>query len=278
MEIYGLYTVHKNEKNADGFSYPVHSHSSHEILIVTKGNCGIVIGDTEYELGKNDAALMFGNEEHGLLIHEAPFEFFAVQFIPRVCEEVALDPMLSSLSAFCGGKSGSALTLNDSVFPAVAACMRRMCDERSDTNTEMYFTYIKSVLYELLHNSTPKAGVAVRRKSATAANTELMNAVTDYIGANLNSIKDLSFIENEFHYSNSHVNRLFRSALGISVWRYITVKRLDMAYNLIADGTDAKRAAEYSGYNDYSVFYKSFVRHFGTSPSMVKKGKRSGTA
>ena len=73
MEICGLYTVHKAEKSADDFSYPVHSHSSDEILIVTKGKCGMVIGDTEYELDRNDAAFMFENEFHGLVIHEAPF-------------------------------------------------------------------------------------------------------------------------------------------------------------------------------------------------------------
>ncbi|MBQ7699561.1 MAG: hypothetical protein IJT49_04370 [Clostridia bacterium] len=47
-------------KSADGFSYPVHSHTSYEILAVTKGKCGMIIGDTEYEFGKNDAASRCG--------------------------------------------------------------------------------------------------------------------------------------------------------------------------------------------------------------------------
>lgn len=273
MEICGLYTVHKYEKSTDGFSYPVHNHSSHEILVVTKGNCGIVIGDTEYEFGKNDAAFIFENEAHGLLIREAPFEFFAVQFVPRVCKSVALDGALTGLASLCKNKSGAVLTVENTVYPTVISCMRRICEERSDTDTEMYFTYIRAILYELCRNTVQKSGVASDQKNKKNGGAELLNAVTDYIGENLNMISDLSFIEAVFHYSNSHVNRIFRDTLGVSVWQYITAKKLDLAYNLIAEGYSVKTAASRCGFKDYSVFYKSFVKHFNISPSAVKRGR-----
>ena len=223
MEICGLYTVHKYEKSTDGFLYPVHSHTSYEILVVTKGKCGIIIGDTEYEFGKNDAAFIFENEAHGLLIREAPFEFYAVQFIPRVCKSVALDGALTGLASLCKNKSGAVLTVENTVYPTVISCMRRICEERSDTDTEMYFTYIRAILYELCRNTVQKSGITSDKKNKKNGGAELLNAVTDYIGENLNMISDLSFIEAVFHYSNSHVNRIFRDTLGVSVWQYITV-------------------------------------------------------
>ena len=270
MEICGLYTVHKYENSADNFSYPVHCHTSHEILVVTKGNCGIVIGGTEYELGVNDAAFIFENETHGLLIHEAPFEFFAVQFIPKACKNTELDNMLNGLADKCKNKSGAVFTLDNTVYPTVVSCMRRICDERSDTDIDMYFTYIRAILYELGHNTFRKTGIVLDNKSKRNAGTELLNAVIDYIGENLNMISDLSFIKAVFHYSNSRVNRLFRDTLGVSVWQYITAKKLDLAYNLIAEGSGTTAAASRCGFGDYSVFYKSFVKHFGISPSAVK--------
>ena len=129
MEICGLYTVHKAEKSADGFSYPVHSHSSYEILIVTKGNCGIVIGGTEYDLGKNDAAFIFENETHGLLINGAPFEFFAVQFIPRVCRSAELDSSLSGLLNLCKNKSG-AVSTNSGIIHIAHECQGHLMEGR----------------------------------------------------------------------------------------------------------------------------------------------------
>ena len=270
MELCGLYTAHKFEASADNTAYPLHSHSSYEILIMCGGSCGIVIGDTEYELGENDAALIFAENVHGLIIKEAPFEFLTAQFIPRVCGDAEFDATLSDLYNKCKNKCGAVFSVDGAIYPAVVSCMRRICDERSDTEIKMYFTYLKSVLYELYHNSTEKKGVPSENTGKKSGGAELFNAVIDYISENLNMISDLSFIEAVFHYSNSHVNRLFRKTLGVSVWQYITAKRLDLAYNLIAEGYSAKSAAVRCGFSDYSVFYRSYVKHFGQSPSALK--------
>ena len=270
MELCGLYTVHRQERSVNSFSYPVHIHNSHEILMATKGCCSIIIGETEYELEANDAALIFENETHGLVIHSAPIEFFAVQFIPVAHREAALDGQIQKLADKCRNKSGGVFKINDDICPAVVSCMRRICDERSDSETEMYFTYIKAIMYELANSSCQKSGIEKTKKREINDKLELLNAVTEYIGTNLNMITDLSFIEKVFHYSNSHVNRIFRDYLCVSVWQYITAKKLDLANNLIRDGYSAQTVAAKCGYNDYSVFYKSFVKHFGCSPSALK--------
>ena len=272
MELIGLYTVHKIDNSADGSAYPVHSHSSHEILMMCGEECGILIGNRRYTIRKNDVAFIFANETHGLITDGGPVEFLAMQFVPRVCESIGIESALDELAAEFG-KSGAVFTPDDSVLPAVLSCLKRICDERTETDVNMYFNYINAVLYELCRNAVPKAGKTVKKISAADKNTELLNSVTDYIGSNLNTITDLSFIGRIFHYSNSHVNRIFRSALGVSVWRYITVKRLDLAYNLISDGYSAKDAAIRCGFGDYSVFYKSFVKHFKKSPADLKRQK-----
>jgi AraC-like DNA-binding protein len=234
------------------------------------GVCGIVIGGTEYELGENDAALIFADNVHGLVIKEAPFEFLTAQFIPRVRGDAEFDEMLFSLCGKCRNAGGAVYRIDGAVYPAVISCMRRICDERADTDISMYFTYLKSVLYELCRNASEKKGVPSGHTGKKSGGARLLNAVTDYIGENLSMISDLSFIGAVFHYSNSHVNRLFRSTLGVSVWQYITAKRLDLAHNLIADGQSAKSAALRCGFSDYSVFYRSYVKYFGAPPSALK--------
>lgn len=271
MELIGVYTVHKNELTSNENSYPVHRHCSHEILMLIKGNCRMLISDAEYALLPGDTVLVFENEVHALLTDGGPVEFLAAQFIPRVCEEAHLDTLLDDISKTYGKNTGAAFTFKENVLPAVSANMRRICDERAETDVNMYFTYIRSVLYELAHNATLKKGVDLSKNSAYEEIVQLYNSVTDYIGANLDNISDLSFIEREFHYSNSYINKLFRRFLGIPVWKYITLKRLDLAYNLLSDGASAKSASGRSGFSDYSVFYKSFVKHFGYSPSALRR-------
>ena len=40
---------------------------------------------------------------------------------------------------------------------------------------------------------------------------------------------------------------------------------------LLQSGESAKRAAEVCGFNDYSVFYKAYVKHFVEKPSAFAK-------
>ena len=271
MELIGIYTVHKTGGGEIENDYPVHSHISFEILFLVSGNCEMLIGDTRYKMNPGDTAFISENVPHGFFANDGPFDFYAVQFIPRVSPAIHIENDLSELNKICKEKGGSVFKFDDSITGVVECCLGRICRERRDTDVTLYFSYIKSVLYELLHHSAQKEGVTEARNENAKSNIELFNAISDYISANLNDISNMTFVENVFHYSKSHVNKVFNSVVGMSVWKYITVKRLDLAKNLLADGCSAKNAAIKSGFSDYSVFYKAFVKEFGAPPSGVKK-------
>lgn len=74
-----------------------------------------------------------------------------------------------------------------------------------------------------------------------------------------------------FFLSASQFTRLFKEATGAAPWAYITAKRLVRVRELLQSGESAKRAAEVCGFNDYSVFYKAYVKHFGEKPSAFAK-------
>ena len=67
-------------------------------------------------------------------------------------------------------------------------------------------------------------------------------------------------------HSVSQLNRVFKSATGFSVWEYITGKRLASARNLIRAGVPATHAFTSCGFNDYSSFYRLYVKKFGVPP------------
>lgn len=74
-----------------------------------------------------------------------------------------------------------------------------------------------------------------------------------------------------FFLSASQFTRLFKEATGAAPLAYITAKRLVRARELLQSGESAKRVAEVCGFNDYSVFYKAYVKHFGEKPSAFAK-------
>lgn len=91
--------------------------------------------------------------------------------------------------------------------------------------------------------------------------------ILDYINSNLNS-DDLEPDElaARFYVSRSQLNRMIKNGTGFTLWNYITCKRLSRAYYLIQAGVSNKDAAHMSGFQDYSTFYKAYVRVKGFSP------------
>lgn len=67
--------------------------------------------------------------------------------------------------------------------------------------------------------------------------------------------------------SKSQLSHTFKKELHISVYRYITEKRLIHANKLIAGCVSPTEAAAICGFNDYSAFYKAYRKFFGYSPS-----------
>ena len=67
---------------------------------------------------------------------------------------------------------------------------------------------------------------------------------------------------------------VFRSLLGISTLEYIRNMKMDMAHYLLTTGAaPVGEIAALLGYTDQFTFCKSFVRHFGCSPSEYRKRK-----
>lgn len=67
--------------------------------------------------------------------------------------------------------------------------------------------------------------------------------------------------------SESALSRLFRERLGISVYRYITEKRLIHAHSLIELGGAPTKIYTDCGFGDYATFYKAYRNMFGKPPS-----------
>ncbi len=91
--------------------------------------------------------------------------------------------------------------------------------------------------------------------------------ILDYINSHLNS-DDLEpdALAARFYVSRSQLNRMIKGGTGFTLWNYITCKRLSRAYYLIQAGVSNKDAAHMSGFQDYSTFYKAYIRVKGFSP------------
>ena len=89
----------------------------------------------------------------------------------------------------------------------------------------------------------------------------------DFIEENLRAEITVQELCADAGYSLYHYCRLFESATGISVKRYITRRKLLHAAYDMQQGMDAIEAALAYGFQTHAGFYKAFRREFGCAPS-----------
>ncbi len=95
----------------------------------------------------------------------------------------------------------------------------------------------------------------------------LIKSVITYINENYTNLISLDKLAEELFISKCHLCRTFKERTGFTVYNYITSKRLIKANELIREGVNLGTAATLSGFNDYSSFYRAYMKNYGHSPT-----------
>ena len=96
--------------------------------------------------------------------------------------------------------------------------------------------------------------------------SKLVAGAMQYIGENLGSPLSLEEIAGQLFVSKYHLSHAFSAEVGISVYRYILLRRLLMARQLLAEGEPAGQVCRSCGFSDYTSFYRAFKSEYGISP------------
>lgn len=92
------------------------------------------------------------------------------------------------------------------------------------------------------------------------------DGILSYINQNISSPITLTQLAGEFYLSESYICRIFKSATGTTINKYITARRISIAKALLSEGVSVLEAYEKSGFTDYSAFFKAFTKAVGISP------------
>lgn len=98
----------------------------------------------------------------------------------------------------------------------------------------------------------------------------LVDNVLNFIGENYSKELSLEEIANRFYVSKYHLSHEFSREMGTSVYKYITLKRLLSARQMLLEGIPAGEASVRCGFKDYTNFYRAFKAEYGISPAELK--------
>ncbi len=249
----------KDEKTKKELFF-MHIHDYFEILYFISGNAVFMVETTAIPLRPDTLILMRPLESHTInLLGNEPYERFTINFSAELLD--AIDPAHKLLDAFFDRPLGVGNAYHASEF---SIHPRKLFEAMLSSEKENERLNILANFYALL-GQIDTAFRSKRQEISLPPNT-LAGKVAEYINAHLFAELSVRSLASRFYVSVSQLNRQFKQATGFAPWDYIVGKRLISARNLIRGGKPATTAFSECGFNDYSSFYRHYLKRFGVPP------------
>ncbi len=257
-----LYIRHAVDYDPNDEDFQMHIHSRCEIFYFISGNVNYLVEGSKYPLEHGSLLIMRPSESHrAKIISGGKYERYVINF-PFSAADI-IDPERRMIKPFFNRPLGIGnlylpSELNEipieKYFKLICGC-----GDNYELGLEIYirlFSILKAV----------SAAYSKREHSDFSPSQSVCGQILSYINSHLFEDISLSMLAQRFFISQSQLNRLFKNTTGASPWRYITLKRLTAAKEMIQNGIPAAKAGDQCGFGDYSAFYRAYVKYFGASP------------
>lgn len=242
----------------------LHHHDFYEVYYFLSGTVEYRIEDKLYRLQTGDLLLVSPMELHQatVLDHSVPYE--------RIVLWIS-QPYLDSLSV-----NGEALTqcfdssraehvnlLRPADHSLLRDLLERLLEERAG-NQYGSALYARGCLLQLL---VLLNRMAMAAHTAPEAGSPLVSLIVRHINGHYAEPLSLDALAALAHVSKYYLSHEFSRVMGISVYRFIMLKRLQMAREMLLQGVSPGEAAVRCGFPDYPNFFRAFRARYNYGPS-----------
>lgn len=74
-----------------------------------------------------------------------------------------------------------------------------------------------------------------------------------------------------FRVNRSYLLHRFKQKMGISLWNYVILRRINLFNNSLSDHVSLETAAYSVGFTNYSNFYRLYKKYMGLTPLEFKQ-------
>ena len=222
---------HLKDQTRKEFSY--HYHDFHKVVIFISGKAAYHIEGKAYQLKPWDILLVNRHAIHRPEIDPSvPYE----RFILWIQNDIPWQELLKCFQK-ANDRSYNLVRLN-------SALQEKM----------------KDILFELENSAKSDDKKSYTFDSQIAS-------ILQYINHNLKEDLSVETLSARYYVSKYHLMRKFKQETGYTLHNYIVNKRLLMARTLISNGMPVTKAAQESGFTEYSTFSRAYRKQFKTTPS-----------
>ena len=247
---FGDVEIKYNETNiASSVLWEKHCHSRFELIAVLEGDVSVMLEGLTYRLVAGQCIVVPPLAYHSITIN-------AVGAYRRVTALFPLDTVPEILHRdFTVGVS--AVFYSDSI--------ERLKSTVQKNATDLYAPLAKSLMVEVFYSM-----LEAKRNNTIPDKDDFLEKTVRYIDGHIGEKITLDDLARHTSRSKSSFSHLFEEKMGISPKQYILHKKLATARKLIAEGTPPTTAAVQVGYENYSNFYRMYLKHYGTAPAKRK--------
>ncbi len=101
----------------------------------------------------------------------------------------------------------------------------------------------------------------------------IINAVLSFLNNHFCNKISVNSVAKTFNINESYLLHLFKKHVGMSLWNYVTYKRLNYFNDLICQNFSIEEAYLMSGFQNYSNFFRLYKKHMNITPSEFKQQK-----
>ncbi|MDO4739407.1 MAG: AraC family transcriptional regulator [Eubacteriales bacterium] len=246
----------------------IHHHDFYEVYFFIGGTVEYRVEGRVYQLAPGDLLLISPMELHQAFVVQdsAPYERI-VLWIDRAYLESFCTPEADLTRCF------------DYTLPSRTNLLRLTPAQRSDIGRRLEELVRESYSEEFgaqigalglfLQFMTELNRIFLHSCAKGAGDEEslpLVSRVLGYIGEHYNEELSLDGLAREFYISKYHLSHEFRRVVGTSVHKYILLKRLLIAKQLLSEGGAPGEVYSACGFGDYTSFYRAFRAQYGASP------------
>ena len=246
--------------------YRAHHHTECELSVFLRGKGTYAMEKKSYPFVAGDVFLFGTGETHSITEICEDMEVLNLHFEPRILWEHSDTAELLGLFSSRSERFENRFRDESGTLREMILSLEKEIAQKESCALITAKYRLFSILATLIRRfDCVRTDISPAAPSAQAKN---LRRAIDYIGENLTEPLTLSAIADVAYMSPSYFSAVFKKYNGISPWEYITIKRMEMAVDMLKT-TDLTKLeiAERCGFSGASNFYKMFLRITGKRPS-----------
>ena len=242
------------------WSESYHSHDHAEVFIHIKGKMELFIESSVYHHNANEIRVYAPGELHfGKWDQDQDMEWYQISLSPAFLQahpalaDRIVNRKRGDGNLFISKKQEIIISLAEEIFRT----------EESPLNEHYLYANVIKILCIL---NEPENNIEVQM-----GKNECLQEIMEVIHQNLTHIKTLQDMTELTHFSASYIHQLFKKHLNLTPHKYLTMKKMALAKELLTNGASISEACFRSGFDDYANFITSFKKYFGLTPKNHRK-------